>query len=86
MGRRIIRRIGDWLVWLALLAVGFAVGHWWSEHGHDWMARVAAWSERPAGPEPAIEKAELGPRKRAYLDRIERAAGKAEGAAAGPGH
>jgi len=51
-------------------------------HGHDLVARVAAWSEPATGPIPAIERGELGPRKRAYLGRIERAAEKAKGAEA----
>jgi len=85
MGRRVFRRLGDWIVWLALLGIGFLVGFWWSMHGHDLVARVAAWSEPATGPIPAIERGELGPRKRAYLGRIERAAEKAKGAEAPTG-
>ena len=41
---RVIRRLGDWVVWLALLSIGFAAGFWCSEHGRDLVSRMAAWS------------------------------------------
>lgn len=78
MRERVLRRLGDWIVWCSLLAVGFLVGHWWSANGDELVRRLAAWSTPAPGPDPPIARAKLGPRKQAMFDRMEKARDAAE--------
>ena len=62
---------------------GVISGNWWELGGRaEVMSRLAAWSVRPANPNRSPVPAKMGARKRAYFDRLERAAAKVK--AAGP--
>ena len=76
--RRIARRLADFCAWGLIVGAGIFVLAWCAEHGPAVFGRIAAWSSSAPDASRPPQPVKLGPRKRAYFDRVERAV-KAKG-------
>jgi hypothetical protein len=68
-----VRRLADSGAWALIVGAGILVLAWCAEHGPAVIGRMAAWSSATDVSRPP-QPAKLGPRKRAYFDRIAKAA------------
>jgi hypothetical protein len=72
--RQMARWLADLCVWSLVLGAALFVATWWGENRTAVIERLAAWSSpAPDKSRPPV-RATLGPAKRAYFERIEKAA------------
>jgi hypothetical protein len=72
--RQTARRLADLCVWSLVLGAAVFMATWWGENRTAVIERLAAWSSpAPDASRPPVP-ATLGPRKRAYFERIGKAA------------
>lgn len=80
---RIARRLADLCVWCLIVGAGIFVVAWWADNAPEVIKRMAAWSLPAPDVSRPPEPARLGPRKKAYFDRIEKSGRANASASAG---